>query len=54
MVELLVYEVITDFRNMGITDIQIDDGLLVIDWVDDLEYMTEVDEEDTEEENDSE
>tara|TARA_R110000823_G_scaffold241207_2_gene365981 strand:+ start:1155 stop:1313 length:159 start_codon:yes stop_codon:yes gene_type:complete len=44
MVELLVYEVITDFRNMGITDIQIDEGLLIIDWVDDLDYMSEVDE----------
>jgi len=44
MTELLVYEIIRDFREMGIYDIPVDEDLLTVEWVDDLEFMEEVEE----------
>lgn len=52
MIELLVYEIISDFRSRGIDDVPIDEDCLAIDWVDDLEYIDEADDDDYEEEED--
>lgn len=46
MTELLVYEIIRDFKETGIEDIPVDIDLLTVDWVDDLEFMEEVEEDD--------
>lgn len=45
MTELLVYEIITDLRSLGFEDVYIEETMLDIDWVDDLDYMEEIEDE---------
>jgi hypothetical protein len=39
MTDLLLYDLISDFKSLGLTDVAIDYEQLDIAWVDDLDFM---------------